>query len=263
MITTSSTQTEPHDGRRLVVGVATDPGKVREANEDRYLIDQELGLWVVADGMGGHNAGEVASALAVQTIRDHVALHGSTAHQDAACEVLIEALLQAHRTIEDSALGNNGLQGMGTTAVVVWLPRPWRYVWHAHVGDSRIYLLRNGQLIRQTRDHTIQGQLAAAGRIPDNYRQQAARGPLSQALGASQFIAPDAAQIEAKVGDRILLCSDGLTDMVSDQDIADCLESAAQPQAACDALVAAAREQGGRDNITVIVVQLMETTGSA
>jgi PPM family protein phosphatase len=209
-------------------GSATDVGLLRSGNEDALLVLPEADVFVVADGLGGHAAGEVASALAVGELEEALAGVGDV---DAAQvgATLSEALLRSHVRVVEAGRAPER-RGMGTTAVVAHL-RPGR-AWIAHVGDSRGYLLSGGRMRQVTKDHERFGSL-------------------TQALGLGD-VQPDVTELEAGEGDRLLLCTDGLTNTTDDDDIAQLLAEGT-PQEATDALVLAALQNGGIDNVTVVV----------
>lgn len=210
----------------------TEVGLVREHNEDDLLVDEKLRVFVVADGLGGHVAGEVASRTAVRAA--HTALLESAAEPERAVS---EALHLAHEAVIEEAAAEPARRGMGTTAVLAQLSPDDQQLWVAHVGDSRAYLLRSGQLHRLTADHRVGG------------------GSLTQALGTAGEVAPDVARVELATGDRILLCTDGLTDMVGDDTIAGHLGSG-EPEHSCDRLIEAAMAQGGVDNVTLVLIEI-------
>jgi serine/threonine protein phosphatase PrpC len=212
------------------VGAATDVGLVREANEDALLVLPESGVVAVADGLGGHAAGEVASGLAVEALRGSLA-EAQAVPEDEVPAVLTDAVQAAHRAVVDDAARDRSRRGMGTTLVVAHV-RPGR-LWVAHVGDSRAYLLHRDGLAPLTRDH-------------------GAGGMLTQALGLGD-VAADVVEVEPASGDRLLLCTDGLTGITEEDEIARLLAEG-PPQEACDALVQAALRGGGHDNVTVVVV---------
>jgi PPM family protein phosphatase len=231
-------------------------GRVRAGNEDSLLVDPSLGLYVVADGLGGHRAGEVASALAVERIHERVR-RGSAAGEEPAA-VLARALLDAHDAVRQAADGGPELTGMGTTAVVGWISGA-DWLWLASVGDSRAYRLRAGVLDQLTEDDTLFEELRRAGELPADPLAWPPRQQLTQALGPSPAVVPRVSDFRLTAGDRILLCSDGLTDMLSDAEIGLLLSGELAPQQVCDALVEAANQRGGRDNITVALIEVVAT----
>jgi serine/threonine protein phosphatase PrpC len=251
---------------RLEANAWTDPGPVRENNEDTFLVDQDNGLFVVADGMGGHAAGEVASRLATETIHD--LLQGGEdpdetrldrAVQDPG-DVLRErlryAMNQASARIRREAQIKPAYTGMGTTVVVLLIEGDQAHV--AHVGDSRIYMYRDGQLARLTRDHTVVQQEIDAGRLtPEMARQVAHRNYLTQSVGYHGPVEPDTSTRHLQPGDLFVLCSDGVTDPLDDRRIAE-ICSTAYPTDLAETLVREALEAGGEDNITVVTVRVLE-----
>lgn len=236
---------------RVAVGVASDTGRLRDHNEDSYLVRPPL--YAVADGMGGHAAGEVASRLAIESV-DGAGLHG-----DSGPKAIRQALGQANRVVYQQASGEGPSRGMGTTCVILLLADGLAHI--GHVGDSRIYLLRAESLTQLTRDHTVVADMVEQGLMTDEQAMtDNSRGYLTRALGGAASVEPDVRTVTIEKRDRFLLCSDGLTTMVADDQIRTILESEADPQAAADALVAAANEAGGEDNVTAVVV---DPSGSA
>ena len=232
---------------------ATDAGKVRRNNEDALLIGEgrDETLFAVADGIGGFEAGEEASRIAIEALNE---LEPGSPFQ--------EAVREANRRILAAGRGDERLSGMGTTVVAVRFggttERPVVEV--AHVGDSRAYLLRGGSLRPVTEDHSLVAELVRSG---DLTRAQAAEHPqknlITRALGAEEEVEVDTAVLPVEAGDRILLCSDGLTDMVSEDGISEILaESAGDPEGAARRLLSAALDAGGTDNVTVVVVDVKE-----
>ena len=230
------------------VGVRTDVGRVREGNEDSYLAEPPL--FAIADGMGGHSAGEVASETAVKVISDGA---GQVSSEDP--RSLARLLNNANAAIYTKAQSDAALRGMGTTCTLLMAGEDSAHI--AHVGDSRAYRLRDGELEQLTDDHTLVGRMVREGQISSEEAQHhPQRNVITNALGLDTDIAVDLREIEARPGDRLLLCSDGLSSMVSDSDIAAAANAAADPQEAAEALVDLALEAGGEDNITVLVVDL-------
>ena len=229
----------------------TDIGRVRSRNEDSVAVDAGAGLLVVADGMGGHNAGDVASRMAIEGVIG--AMQGSSGEDD---RRLVAAVRQANEAIYAAAGEDYERSGMGTTVVAVWL-RPTRLV-VAHVGDSRLYRLRDGAIDALTRDHSQVQELVDRGILtPAQARASTRRNFLSRALGTDPDVTIDSAAHTPAAGDVYLLCSDGLTNMVEDEEIVSLVRDAASLDAAAEALVALANERGGRDNISVALARLV------
>ena len=225
----------------------THVGKVRKVNEDAALVMPAPGAYAVADGMGGHNAGEVASGLAVASIRRR--LRGRTLHvallQNAVQETNI-VLLQ--RAKEDAAC-----QGMGTTLTM--LCDQGSSVLIAHVGDSRCYRYRGGALDQYTQDHSVVGEMMRLGVLtPEEARAHPYRNVVTRVLGTAGHVEVDIVEVDARPGDRFLLCSDGLCGLVSDEEIAGMLRAECI-EAAADALLDAALAAGGTDNITLLLLE--------
>jgi len=247
-------------GVRLVWGAASDVGRIRQQNEDSFIADPRL--FVVADGMGGHNAGEVASAIAVRTMLD-AAGDGFTDH-----ETFVAAVRAANAAIHDAADGLSEQRGMGTTLTAV---APLRLgageppaLSITNVGDSRTYVFRDGELRQLSVDHSYVQELLSEGLVTaEEARVHPRRNIVTRALGIDGSVSPDAWVIPLVVGDRFLLCSDGLVDEVTDSNIAAVLRSVTDPNRAASELVAAANRNGGRDNVTVIVVDVHSADTSA
>jgi len=232
-------------------GGASDVGRVRQGNEDALLA--EHGVFVVADGMGGHNAGEVASELAVTTMRS--AMRDSVT----STEQLRELVQQANTSIYTASLDDSTQRGMGTTlTALVMIPGITDRVLVANVGDSRTYVLRDGQLSRITTDHSYVQELVNEGVITtDDARKHPQRNIVTRALGIDRYVAVDVFSHNMQPGDRFLLCSDGLVDEVTDAYITQILLDNPQASDAATELVVAANAAGGRDNTTVIVVDVI------
>lgn len=242
----------------LHVAAQTDTGRVRDQNEDSILTD--VPLVAVADGMGGHEGGEVASKLALEVLgRYKPRLYGKQG--TLAAEMLREALTEANRVVWERAKIDNSVSGMGTTVTAAWLEGG--VVALAHVGDSRAYLLRGGKLERLTEDQTVAAQWVRQGRLSED---EAASSPqrhiLLQAVGTdAKGVQVDIASIALQPGDRLLIASDGLHGMLKNNDrIGAILAEHPDPKEACAALVAAANDAGGEDNISVVVVDAGERT---
>ncbi len=239
-------------------GAATDTGIVREKNEDNYSVDTNLNVYIVADGIGGHIAGEIASFIAVRTIQEYLSTHNPNDHQPVQ-ETILASINAAHKAIHAAAGGTDNNIRMGTTIVLAWIPSPAEPAWIAHVGDSRAYLYRENKLSLLTEDHTLLWQARREGVLPENPSLWPPRQALSQALGASDEIEPEARQLGLKLGDQLLLCTDGLTDMVPDDEIGSILRSGKSPQESCDEFIRTAIANGGQDNITAVLVQINDS----
>ena len=223
---------------------ATHVGKVRRNNEDSLIvIDPET--FVVADGMGGAQAGEVASRMLVEVVKV-ILTNMPTPWNE---KILSQAILVANAKIFETAQRNDELSGMGTTATILSLDGDKAYF--AHVGDSRLYLLRDNELRQITEDHSYVETLVRNGEItPEEARVHPMKNVLTQAVGAVAELYVDAANFPVNKGDMFLLCTDGLTNMVDDETIAKILQSASDP---AEELIEAALAAGGKDNVTVIV----------
>ncbi len=228
------------------VASATDIGLVRDHNEDAYLARDPL--YAVADGMGGHLGGEVASAIALETVGEVVSSDG--------IEALADAVRRANRAVYERQVGDAEVAGMGTTLTAVALQGSRLHI--AHVGDSRAYLLRDGSLEMLTQDHSLVGEMMREGRLTESQaRVHPRRSTLTRALGIAGDIEVDTSEIAVRAGDRILLCSDGLSGMVGDPRLKAVLKSDADPRGACAALIAEANANGGVDNVTAVVIDLV------
>ncbi len=236
-------------------GAATDTGLVRPANEDAVLAED--GLYAVADGMGGHAAGEVASSIALATLRDHLG-GGGGASVDS--ERLTDAIRTANDAVHQRAVDQPRLRGMGTTLTVIAVATSeggQLRLLLANVGDSRAYLYADGRLRQLTRDHSYVAELVAAGEISaEEALVHPHRHVVTRALGVEPLVAVDTWLVTPETGDRFLLCSDGLVNEVDDDAIAALLANAEDPQDAADRLIVAANAHGGRDNITVVVLDV-------
>lgn len=229
----------------------TDRGLIRARNEDALLCDAHRQLFAVADGMGGHAGGDVASAIAIRTLE--AAAGPATQH------ALVEAVAAANQTILATARENRELEGMGTTLTVLAVARG-EAVW-AHVGDSRLYLYREGALRQLSRDQTWVRQQVDAGLLTaEQARSHPYASMLVQALGVKETVQPEVGALTCYPGDRFLLCSDGLTGMLRDPEIAEVLRGSDMCEAAVIELIDQANRNGGADNITVVLVAVRAGT---
>ncbi len=237
--------------KRCFAGL-TDTGIVRTVNQDSYYIDESQGrFFIVADGMGGHAGGQEASRIATEQIQTHLEEHWDNV--DIPSEILLKnAIDKANQGILDDQSNNPERRDMGTTIVVtIFRDRPLC----AHVGDSRLYRWRDSKLEQVTDDHTWVSLALRSGEIS---KEQAKVHPwrhvLSQCLGRKDLYNIELQELDVQAGDRLLMCSDGLTEEVSDEQIQDCLSKSNDNQKAAENLVVAAKEAGGSDNITVVIV---------
>ena len=233
-------------------GAATDTGRVRDHNEDSYFTRPESGVWVVADGMGGHDAGDFAS----QTITAEMETVGFSISAGDLQARFMERLNRAHHKIGDHAISLGGGTVGATLVALLIYDDSFACVWS---GDSRIYRMRNGKLEQLTRDHTEVRELLDAGMITAEEAEHWPRkNVITRAIGVSEQPHCDVVSGDIRIGDIFLLCSDGLTEHNSDQDIALALGMAPTAQAACDALIAQTLERGAKDNVTSIVVRCLQ-----
>ncbi len=232
--------------QRNSFGSRTDIGCLREHNEDSLVVKPPL--YVVCDGMGGHAAGEVASEIAVNVVAHHTPRTADAAALGAAVE-------EANLAVIRAAHEGRGREGMGTTCTAAMLENERLVI--AQVGDSRAYLLHGGNLQQITRDHSLMADYIEAGKITaEEARVHPQRSVITRALGSDPYMQPDLFEINVETGDRLLLCSDGLTTMLEDDEILRILSTNRDPQFCADALVSEAVDAGGFDNITVIVVDV-------
>lgn len=225
--------------------VRTDVGRVRKQNEDSVYAADAQRLFAVADGMGGHRAGEVASSMAVEALRARLQARQPD------LQLMRQAFEEANRRISCAAEKDERLQGMGTTMTALWQTE--RSVLIAHVGDSRVYLLRGGSLRQVTDDHSVVAELLRCGLItPQEARRHPYRNVITRSLGSAPTVEVDLLERDREPGDLWLLCTDGLSNMLTDREMEALLVSL-PPQKAADALMQKALEAGGTDNITLIL----------
>lgn len=237
----------------------TDPGRARENNEDSVAVDEATCVGVLADGMGGYNAGEIASGMATAFIKSEMARWLSEAGKQAKLREIRRALEicvdNANRSIFNAANSNTQYQGMGTTLVVAVFQGPKLIL--GHIGDSRCYRLRMGSMEQITKDHSLLQEQMDAGLLT---QEQAAtssyKNLVTRALGVDQTVMLELNEHEVQPGDLYLLCSDGLSDMVDDVEIAAIIDCDRTMEQKVEDLVAVANEHGGRDNISVLLVQV-------
>jgi protein phosphatase len=243
---------------RLRWGGATDTGRLRTVNQDTFLVLADQDLYMVADGMGGPQGGDVAARLAVDTVRD--------GYLDHTVDGLTEAVLAANAAVHERGEGDEALRGMGTTLVAVALIESFgqEVLAIANVGDSRAYRFADGELEQLTEDHSLVADMMRAGRLsPQEAESHPQRNIVTRALGPYADIEVDVLEVYPRTGDRFLLASDGLFNEVSSDQIAAVLRRLDDPDDACHELVRLANEGGGRDNITCVVVDVTDDGGRA
>ncbi len=238
----------------LFIGLS-DQGLLRTTNQDAYFIDESEGrFFIVADGMGGHAGGQEASRMATEAISDYLTEYWNA--ELSAPELLQEALLKANQAIVADQEQHPERADMGTTVVTVIFPPGEAKPWCAHVGDSRLYRLRGSELTQITEDHTwIAHAVKTGSLLPEQARNHPWRHVLAQCLGREEIENIDVQEIDVQSGDRLLICSDGLTEELTDALISIYLEEE-NPEKAAIGLVEAAKDKGGRDNITVVIITI-------
>ena len=244
---------------KLLHAAKTDVGMIRSGNEDNYTVDvnPSRGIFIVADGMGGHAAGEVASEMAVQIVQRELTNVVSIGSEDVV-KLVAETLRKANRAIHTRTLSEVDKQGMGTTASVLLLSGTKYLI--GQVGDSRVYLLREGTLSQLTKDHSyVQEQVDAGFLTPEQARYHPYSNVITRCVGASPEVEPDVYRGEVRNGDLFLVASDGLTGMVDDRRLGQLLGSRAEPERKVQALISEANGRGGLDNITAIIVQAVDS----
>jgi serine/threonine protein phosphatase PrpC len=231
------------------VGAVTDPGRTRRHNEDAYVIEPPL--FAIADGMGGAQAGEVASRLATAALKESAANGGGE-------QRIADLIQEANRRVYDRSSSDPNTSGMGTTITVALVEND--HVSFGHVGDSRAYLIRDARMEQLTEDHSLVNELLKTGKLSrEEAETHPQRSVITRALGTDPDVDVDTFSVRAESGDLFLLCSDGLTDMVSEESILDVVErNRADIDRALRALVTAANRGGGQDNITVVAFEIAD-----
>lgn len=241
----------------------TDTGRVREKNEDSHLVMDELGLYVVADGMGGHVGGKMASSIAVKTVGDHVAEHHSELVEGAGVmplasspvpRLMADALRSACAAVYAAAQADSELHGMGTTVTAMLVLSQRAFL--AHVGDSRCYLQRADRVVQVTDDHSLVNEQIKAGLItPEQARVSRLKNIITRSVGFEKDVAVDTFALPVQVGDRFLLCSDGLANFVDETEIGTALDELPLEEVP-GVMIDLANERGGDDNITVVCLRV-------
>jgi len=254
-------------GYRLNISGKTDIGKRRKNNEDTFLVEPDLGLMIVADGMGGHASGEVASKLAVELLNEQLKKALQTGHVpiffhvapnpnlDARSIILGDCMKYANYAVYEAAHSNPANKDMGTTLVAaLWLDDKMAI---AHVGDSRLYVYQNGKLMQKTSDHSyVQEQINMGKLNAEEAEKSDMKNLLTRSIGNQEDVEVDMAEIKLETGDYVLLCSDGITKMLPDKQIEAAFKDNAPPDKISERLIEMANKAGGSDNSTAVVARL-------
>jgi protein phosphatase len=236
----------------------SDVGRVRASNEDAFGLVEEAGVFVVCDGMGGAAAGEIASRLAVESVLGRLEELGNriAPEGETMTSLLHETIAAANKVVFAEAEKNASLHGMGTTLVTLVVRGECG--WIAHVGDSRGYRLRGGKLERLTRDHSLVDEQVRMGQLtPEEAEQSPLRNVITRAVGSQRSVAAEVEPLAVSAGDLFLLCSDGLTRELRDEQILEVLREEGSADALCRELIARANAHGGRDNVTCLLVRIL------
>lgn len=259
---TAASYTEETDRRRLVAPTdhlcaITDVGRVRDHNEDTFYISDDGRVLIVADGMGGHEAGEVASALAVEVVAEFFVTQPQQAIDSSTESIellLVEAFATAHQRVLEASHSREGCRGMGTTLILAYVRGDQLYT--CHVGDVRCYVRTAAGLEQVTQDHSVVGALVQAGELtPEEARVHPRKNEILQAIGLSNGIIPEVNSRVLEHGDCVLLCSDGLWEALSDEEICSIMDWDGSMRQRATQLVDRANEAGGYDNITVVLYE--------
>ncbi len=244
----------------FVWAAGTDTGKVRSQNEDAYHIEPEIGLFLVSDGMGGHHGGALASKIVTEDLPAMIETRLHNMHSTgrrAVRSMLKKVVMEQSRQLWLEGLSESGYKEMGATLVLTLLRQ--NQVFTANLGDSRLYRLRNNRLTQISKDHSVISELIEAGRIqPEQALDHPAQGMITRYVGMEVRAHAHLKTFQLRPSDRLLLCTDGLTDMVSDSMIHTILKNSDCPREACNRLIQSANEAGGHDNITAIVIDSLK-----
>ena len=239
-------------------GAKSDVGKVREENQDAFMIEAESRLFLVADGMGGHRGGALASKTVVEDLPAMIETRLNklgTSSIRTVRSILKQTIAEQNLQLRMEGTSETGYKDMGTTVVLALLRNGRAYI--VNMGDSRMYLLRKGKLSQRSRDHSVVSALLRQNKIePSQVENHSSQGEITRYIGMEEEGKPYVRSFAVKTQDRLLLCTDGLTDMLTDEDITAILRNELEPQAGCEALAKAANAAGGHDNITAVIVDL-------
>ena len=253
-------QIEPEEGLGIRLpfrwAAASDIGKEREENEDTFVVEAEVGLFLVSDGMGGHRGGEIASKIVTEDLSVMIETNLDKLKVGTARtirSIFKHAIIEQSKQLQLESTSESGYRDMGATLVMVLLRDGRAYV--GNLGDSRMYRFRGGRLVQLTKDHSVISELLDKGHIePEEAESHEAQGQITRYVGMEEKAKPHVRSFGVKKGDRFLLCTDGLTDMVNNKEIGSILRKQEDCRSACEALVKAANAVGGHDNITVVVI---------
>jgi serine/threonine protein phosphatase PrpC len=253
---------------KIRYAAASDPGRVRKNNEDAFLADPALGIFAVADGMGGHAAGEVASRLALDTLREFIARGNQgkespfspnqTAVLSSPSNLLVNGIRLANQSVYQSSQRKEEYEGMGTTVVAVHFSNSSSVA--AHVGDSRLYQVRGPTIKQVTEDHSIVWEQFRQGLISKaTLSSSPMKNIVTRALGMNPTVDVDVKELNLQPGDLLILCSDGLTDLILDEELVGTVNArSGNLERACGDLISLANQRGGKDNITLLLIQIEE-----
>ncbi|MFZ5966319.1 MAG: Stp1/IreP family PP2C-type Ser/Thr phosphatase [Bacillota bacterium] len=238
-------------------GVISDIGKIRDINEDAFYVSDKINLFMVADGMGGHNAGEVASNIAINTISTYIEekiQNQKNTTTESVHAILKKAVLDANKQIYAKANEDVDCQGMGTTLTLGLLLQK---LYIGHIGDSRAYVLKDNCISQITQDHSLVAELVKNGSITeDEAKVHPQRNIITRALGTEKEISVDIQHFDLESGAILVLCTDGLSNLIHEKEILECFSHCSNMQAGCEHLVSLANERGGHDNITIIAIKI-------
>jgi protein phosphatase len=237
-------------------GAVSDIGKSREENEDMFLAEPELGLFLVSDGMGGHRGGALASKIVIEDLPAMIETRLDklkVGNPRTIRSLFKKAIVEQSKQLQLEGTSESGFKGMGATLVMALLKKNRAYI--GNLGDSRMYRFRRGRLLQLTKDHSVVSELLDRGHIkPEEVENHEAQGEITHYIGMEEKARPHVRSFTLKKDDRLLLCSDGLTDMMNNKSIAAILKKEGDCKAACQALVDAANAAGGEDNVTAVVI---------
>ncbi|MFT9494275.1 Stp1/IreP family PP2C-type Ser/Thr phosphatase [Anaerosolibacter sp.] len=239
------------------IGAISHTGLIRDINQDSYFVSEDkMNLFIVADGMGGHKAGEVASSIAIDSVKKYIEEHISQKngeYDEAVSRIIEEAIVDANTKIFNKSMEEEKYQGMGTTLTMAFIQSK---LFIGHIGDSRAYLIRNNEIKQITQDHSLVAELLRNGTITEKEaKTHPQKNIITRALGTEENIQIDIYTIELLAEDIIVLCSDGLSNLVEQMEIKECLTNSNSMQSGCEHLVDLANERGGYDNITIIGIK--------